>query len=781
MPTDPNKQDPNAPANSAPPKPSTLPGLPPEGLNFKTPLWGGDLSGNLTQPAPGQYQGIGSYLFKNGDSLGASALLGTRPLSIEQYGLNGQFGLGQGGTAKFGFDAMPPKDTYKWLADLKFGDGSTLNADLTKTPQGDILKTAGLWKIDQNQQLSGHAEFNGVEKFRDYGLKWNDSDRHALNLGLREQKDGSIFKGDGKATLRPGDTLTGSFDLNNIEKYKDFKLGGVFGDKHNFNLNYNDSLAGSIFKGDGKATLRPGDTLTGSFDVNNVEKYKDFKLGGVFGDKHNFNLNYNDSLAGSIFKGDGKLTPRPGDTLTSSFEFNNIEKFKDLKLGGNFNDQHSFNFNFKDTLAGSILKGDGKATLRPGDILTGSFELNGVEKFKDFKLGGNFNDKHSFDVNYKESPGGSLFKSNVKTTFGDGSVLTGSAQVDHAQKFKEYALGYSTLGGSKLDLGLKNLEAGNIFNADGKLMLNKKDFLTGSVLLNGVEKTNEFKLGANIKDNLYNFNLGTSPLGTQIGASAQIGFDGGKGQVGVEGKFGPKLSEAMGSVSYTSKDLTYSGSIKFDNEGGRFGLSELGAKLSKGNDRFNYGIEASVNPRSGDFKVMAGISISFGGGGSRRSESSSNHSPMFDRQYDPVADFKQKQAVAFDKLAADRQTIDRLGPHDRSLFDQAKAGVEKLNAAGAKLDVDKTAMYLASVANEKGYGKIEKIEYGKVTADGRQNLFIYDREPTHPLVKSQPVDPAVASNTPLTVSAEKLHKTPDPADAGKPVAVADAAPSKRGM
>ena len=425
--------------------------------------------------------------------------------------------------------------------------------------------------------------------------------------------------------------------------------------------------------------------------------------------------------------------------------------------------------------AGAIFKGDGKATLRPGDVLNGSFELNDVEKFKHFNINGKFQDLHSFGIDVKDTKIGSIYKFDGKTTFGDGSVLAGSAEHNDVERFKDYRLGYSTLGGSKLDLGLKSVDVGSIFNADAKLMLNKKDYLTGNVLLNGVENANEFKLGANIKNNLYNFNLSTSPLGTALGAGAKFGFDDGKGSVSLEGKFGPKLSEAIGSVSYKAKDLEYSGNVKFNNEVGGFGLAEIGAKLSKGNDRFNYGIEASVNPRSGEYKVMAGISISFGGGSSRSNRSSSSGIDFAQTpQSDPVADFKQKQSLAFDK-----QAIDRLNPNDRALYDQAKAGVEKLNAKGANLDVDKTAMYLAALGNEKGFAKIEKVEFGNKTSDGRQNLFIFDREPTNPLVKAVPADPAIASNTSVRVSADALQRTPDVGDASKPLALAEAAP-KRG-
>ena len=162
MPPENKPQDPTPPSTT-PTQLGTPPALP-VGQTFNTPLFGGDFTGSVTRPSPTQYEGIASYLFKNGDSLGASALLGTRPLSIERYGLNGDFGIGNDGRAKFGFDAMPQQDIYKWLTDIKFGDGSVFNADMTKTPQGNVFNAGGLWKINPEQQLSGTALVNGVER-----------------------------------------------------------------------------------------------------------------------------------------------------------------------------------------------------------------------------------------------------------------------------------------------------------------------------------------------------------------------------------------------------------------------------------------------------------------------------------------------------------------------------------------------------------------------------------------------------------------------------------------
>lgn len=604
MPTENDAKTKNPPTEGQNPKPASTPTLPPGGLTTTGPLFGGEFTGTITQPSPTQYQGVASYLFKNGDSLGASALLGTQPWKLEQYGFNGDFGFGNGGRAKFGFEAEPPKDQYKWLTDIKFGDGSSLNADLTKTPKGDIFNVGGLWKINQEQQLSAIGQFNGVDKTTDLQLKWNHTDKHSFNFG------------------------------------------------------FNDSPAGTIFKGDGKATARPGETIAGDFEINGATK------------TNGLNLKWND------------------------------------------NDKHSFNFGLSDGPTGSVLKLDGKTSFGKGETATASFERNTIEHFK------------------------------------------------------AYSLGYASESGNKFGFSIKDTQGGSIYGANGKFTLGEKDYLTGKLTIDGVAKTQDFGLGANIKGNQYNFDLSKTPTGTAFGVGGKFSYDEGRGNFGVDAKFGPKLSEVGGSINYKYKDLEYSGNIKFNNADNRaFGLAEVGAKLSKGDDRFKYGIEAGFNPRTGDYKVMAGISISFGGS-SKRQSAPEPQTTSLPRQEHPAEAVSKPQA-------SDKQLIDRLNPNDRALFDQAKAGVEKLNAQGASFNVEKTAMYLAAQANEKGFAKIGDVQLGKPMADGRQNLFIFDREPTSPLAKSAMADPAVAANTPVRNSAESLQRTPDFAGAQNAAAKTD--------
>ncbi|MCC7247304.1 MAG: hypothetical protein IT473_01640, partial [Lysobacter sp.] len=572
---------------------------------------------------------------------------------------------------------------------------------------------------------------------------------------LNDSPAGTLFKGDGQATLKPGELVTGGVELNGVTKTNDFKLNWNDNGKHFLNLNLNDSPAGTLFKGDGQATLKPGELVTGGVELNGVTKTNDFKLNWNDNGKHFLNLNLNDSPAGTLFKGDGQATLKPGGLLTGAFESNGPAGTQNYKLNWNDNGLHLFDFDYKAGKDGSLLKLGGLTTLRPGDTLGGSLELNGIEKYKQFNLNGSFQDRHSFGIDFRDDKAGSILKVNGKTTFGEGNVLLGSGEWNQVENFKDYKLGYSTLGGSKFDLGLRDMPGGSIYSADAKLMLDKKDYLTGNLLINTAEKTREFGLGANIKDNVYNFNLSKTPFGTNVGFDAKLAFDDGHGSVGLGGKFGPKLSEATGSVNYKYKDLEYGGNVKFNNTNGSFGLAELGAKVTKGDDRFKYGLEASVNPHTGDYKVMAGISFSFGGGSRRMSAPETSYTPP--PSYDRSGDFARP-------LSSDAASIGRLNPNDRALFDQAKAGVEKLNAQGASFNVDRTAMYLAALGNEKGFDKIDKVELGKPMPDGRQNVFIFDREPTSPMAKSAFADPATASNASLRASVDALQRTPDIAD-----------------
>ncbi len=525
----PENDTPKAPAPSDTGKP--VPSVP-EIFTFKdVKLFDGTLNGSITQPQPSQYQGQASYLFGNNASVGASLLLGTQPLSIDRYGLNGQFGLGNGGLGKLNFEALPPLGTYTFNTDFKFGNGNTLLADLTKSPAGVNLGANGTFGLDNGGKGTGAVRYDGANQ---------------------------------------------------------------------------------------------------TFNAN---------TGLTFGNGNTFNAD---------------LTRNP--------------------LGLNLGANGTFG-----------LDNAGKGT--------GAVRYDGPNQ---------------------------TFSANTGLTFGNGNTF--SADVTRSP-------------------------SGSIYGADGSFGIGNGTAMAG-FRINELERTGAYNLGAQFGKDQYNLKYATSPEGNTLGAGAQFGFGNDKGTANLNATFGPKLSELTGGVAFKDKDLEYSANLKLNNQTGNFGLAEIGGKLSKGNDREKFSIEGNYKPQNNEYSVKLSYTLSFGGSDRRMSPPTPQESS---RQLDgEVASFRDKQAIAM------------LNPQDKKLYDQAAAGVEKLNAGGANLPVQETAASLAALANQRGLTKIDEVSLGNPTADGKRNLFVFEGNPNTQGAKPPVfIDSAQAAATPVQSSTQILQRTPN--------------------
>lgn len=531
MPPEKDTPKPAVPTDTGTPAPSFPGPGPSKPFTFKdVKLFDGTLSGSVTQPQPKQYEGQAAYLFGNGDTIGANLLLGTQPLLIEKYGLNGQFGLGNGGIGQLKFEALPPLSTYAFNTDFKFGNGNTLLTDLTSSPAG-------------------------------------------MNIGG-----------------------IGSYGIGN---------GGI-------------GTTGLRYDG-------PNQT----FSAN---------TGLTFGNGNTFNADLTNSPAGLNIGANGTYGIGNGGTGTTGLRFEGPNQTFSANTG--------------------LIFGNG----------------------------------NTFNADVTKGPNGSIYGADGTFGIGNGTAMAG---------FR----------------------------------------------INEPEGTGAYNLGAKFGKDQYNLNYATSPNGNTFGAGAQLGFANDKGTVNLNGTFGPKLSELTGGVVYKDKDLEYSGNLKFNNETGGFGLAGIGGKLSKGNDREKFSIEGNYKPQNNEYSVQLSYTLSFGGSGKRMAA--------------PIAQEPAQQLDGEVASFTDTQAIAMLNPQDKKLYDQAAAGVEKLNAEGASFPVRETAASLAALANQRGLGNIDEVSLGKPTADGRQNLFIVEGNPSNPAAKSAAIDSVQAATTPVQSSAQTLQRTPD--------------------
>ncbi len=672
------------------------------GIQLSSPLFGGRLNGSARQLDPGVYLGNVDYLFRNGDLLEAQFKLNTNPaFALDQYGVNGKFGLGSG-TFKFDAEATPRTDEFKLGTGIQFANGNLLNTDWLRTPNGQI-----------------------------YGA---DS---AFKLG----KDGN-----GTASVRvdePADTAR--FDT----KLK-------FNDNFNLNADWNRTAAGQIYGADSAFKLGKDGNGIASFRVDEPADTAKFDTKLKFNDNFSLNADWNRTAAGQIYGTDSVFKLGKEGNGSANFRVDepaNTAKF-DTKL--KFNEDFSLNGDWSRSAAGQVYGGDAAFKLGKEGNGTAAFrvdEPNGTSLFNT-KL--KFDESALFNADFTNTKNGRIYGADAAFGFGNGGKGTAGFRVDEPAQTSSINSKLEFPNGNLLNVEIGKSSGSNVFGADGTFGLAQNAKGLASFRIDDLERTSNYKLGATFDNgSAFNAQLMADRLGTTLGLDGKFAFDKGAGSVMLDGKFGPR-TDLGASINYKNQNLEYSGHIRASDEFGPFKVSEFGAKVSNsGNERFKFSAEAGYRPENNEYYGKVGITIQLGGGSSRPSRPISRAEPSFESGDfgidNAVNEFKQKQSTL-------------LRPENKGLYDQAVAGVEKLNNDGAKLPVGETAASLTLLAKQNGIQNIQYVALGNPTSSGQQNIFIGDGDPSNPGAKKTFMDKTQAATTSMHDSLQKLGAAPAQSD-----------------
>jgi hypothetical protein len=707
--TKPLKSDANASANdtkSDPEKPLPSPGIT---LNRVTSFQNGDLK-SYGFLSPEVFKLRADYDFTNGNTLGAYSNFKFVPsgLNLQEYGVNGAFNLAERSRA-------------------------TGSIDVNRADQTIIGK---LGVVDRENTYSLDTKLNS-----ETGVLINATANAAIKFSDSVKADGSlVFDGIGQ-------TLTGKGSV--IERENNYNFGGQLntatGVVNSINADAAIKFSDSV-KADGSLVFDGiGQTLTGKGSVTERENNYNFggQLNTATGVVNSINADAAIKFSDSV-KADGSLVfDGIGQTLTGKGSV--IERENNYNFGGQLNTAtgvvNSVNadaaIKFSDTVKGTgslIYDGIGKT-------LTGNISVN--EKDTIYKLGGQIN-----------TATGAVNNFNLDTTlkFSDSLKGTGSVVYDGIGQTLT-SKGSLTDRGNLYNVGGQiNTATGTLhnLNADASVMFNGTLKGTGSLSYDGIGKSLTAVVGVTDRKNSYNLstelNIASGRF-SAVAADANIGFSKGAGSFSLAAKASAQLAEFGAGVNYTSNNLNYSGQVKLNNESGAFRLAEASAKVSTVSGRNgNFSFEAGYRPN--DAFVKVGYSISFGGGGrsSKRSERSEGFDPvLMDRHIDvETSSFRDKQAIPL------------LNSQDRKLYDQGLAGVQKLNASGAGLPVEQTALALTVLAKEKGMQSIGDVSIGR-SAQGVQNIIIGNGPLNNPATEKAVIGKDVAANSSTSQSVNALN------------------------
>jgi hypothetical protein len=763
--TKPAKSDANPPATDTkgdPEKPLPFSGIT---LNRVTSFQNGELK-SYGFLSPEAFKLRADYDFINGNTLGAYSNFKFMPsgLNLQDYGVNGAFNFAERSRATGSIDVNRPEQTiigklgvvnkediYSLDAKVNSETGALTNATANAAVKfSNTVKADGSLIFDGiGQTLTGQTKVTEKENIYNLGGQLNTSNGEFNRLNADAAiKFSNTVKADGSLVFDGlGQTLTGQTKVT--EKENIYNLNGQFNTATGA-LNYLNGDAfvnfGNNIKGTGslafdgvEQTLTGKATITKKENSYNFESQIDTVTGAINQTSVGGAVQFSDTVKGS----GGIVLDGVGKTLTGNASV--TEKENIYNLGGQLN-----------TANGEINKLNADATVKFSDTVkgTGSLIYDGIgktftgnvsvnEKDNIYTLGGQINTAtggiKNFNLDTALKFSDSLKGTGSVAYDGIGQTLTGKASLTDRQNV--YNLG-----------GQINTATGdvNYLNADATVMFSGTVKGTGSLAYDGIGKSLTAAVGVTDRQNSYNlstqFNTATGSF-NNIAADANIGFAKGAGSFSLAAKASSQLAELGAGVNYTSNNLNYSGQVKLNNESGAFRFAEASAKISTMSERNgNFSFEAGYRPN--DAFVKVGYTINFGGGGggsSKRSAPSEGFNPaLMDRRMDAeVSSFRDKQAIAL------------LNPPDKKLYDQGLVGVQKLNASGAGLPVEQTALALTVLAKEKGLQSIGDVSIGKTT-QGVQNIIIGNGPLSNPATEKAVIGKDTAANSPISQSANAL-------------------------
>ena len=557
-----------------------------------------------------------------------------------------------------------------------------------------------------------------------------------LNTTARESSPGS-YLGNVDYLFKNGDLLGAHLKLDTSPSFSigQYGLNGRFGLDGGHTLKFH------------AQALPPSDTLK-------------INTGLQFANGNLLNADWMRTPSGQLYGADSAFKLGKDGNGTASFRVDEPAGTANVDTKLKFNPDFSLNADWSRTAAGQIYGADGAFKLGKDVSGTAGFRIDEPNGTSMFNTRLKFDENFRLNADYTNTKDGSIYGADTAFKLGKDGSGTAAFRIDEPANTASGRTSLQFGNGDLLNFDLAKTPNGSIYGADGAFGIGANGRATGSFRIDEPNQSSTYKLGASFDNgSAFNAQVMSDRLGTSLGLDGKFGFDKGAGSVVLDGKFGPR-TDLGASINYRNQNLEYSGHIRANNEFGPFKVSEFGAKVSTtANERVKFSAEAGYRPENNEYYGKVGLTIQLGGGSKRSRPITRAENPEFDvgsAEDDAVANYREKQ------LAGKEATP--LRPENKAIFDQARAGVEKLNANGAQLPVNETAASLAVLAKQNGMQKIEYVALGNPTAGGQQNLFIGDGDLSSPSARMAFIDKNEAAGAPMQDNLRKMAESPSQPD-----------------
>jgi hypothetical protein len=676
----------------------------------------------------------------------------SRTAAGQIYGADSAFKLGNEGSGTASFRVDEPAYTANFDTKLKLNPDFSLNADWNRTAAGQIYGADGAFKL--GKEGSGTANIRvdepaGITNF-DTKLKFNPD--FSLNADWSRTAAGQIYGADSAFKLGNEGSGTASFRVDEPADTAKFGTKLKFNPDFSLNADWNRTAAGQIYGADSAFKLGKDGNGTASFRVDEPAGTANIDTKLKFNPDFSLNADWNRTAAGQIYGADSAFKLGKDGNGTASFRVDEPAGIANIDTKLKFNPDFSLSADWNRTAAGQIYGADGAFKLGKDGSGSAGFRIDEPNGTSMLNAKLKFDENFRLNAEFSNTKNGNIYGADTAFKLGKDGSGTAAFRVDEPANTASGKTSLLFGNGDLLNFDLAKTPNGSIYGADGAFGIGANGRATGSFRIDEPNQTSTYKLGASFDNgNAFNAQLMSDRLGTTLGLDGKLGFDKGAGSVMLDGKFGPR-TDLGASINYKNQNLEYGAHVRANNEFGPFKLSEFGAKVStSGNERFKFSAEAGYRPENNEYYGKVGLTIQLGGGSKRSRSTARAETPEFDAGRsvdDAVANYREKQFT--EKQATP------LRPENKALYDQATAGVEKLNANGAKLPVSETAASLAALAKQNDIQNIQYVALGNTTSSGQQNLFIGDGDPSSLSGKKAFIDRNEAATAPMQESLRKM-------------------------
>ena len=618
-------------------------------FGFQTRLWSGTLTGSATEPSLGLYQGNLDYLFRSGDQLGARMQLSTDPtFALDQYGLNGRFGLGNSGNLRFDASALPPTDTYRIGSQLQFANGDLFNLDWNRSPLGQNYGGDGSFKLgstgtgttafrvdepngtaqantalnfDPNTRLNADwlrnrdgqlygadAAFklgeqgNGTAAFRvdepagtaQANTALNFDPNTHLNADWLRNRDGQLYGADAAFKLGEQGNGTAAFRVDEPAGTAQANTALNFDPNTHLNADWLRNRDGQIYGADAAFKLGQSGNGTAAFRVDEPAGTAQANTALNFDPNTHLNADWLRNRDGQIYGADAAFKLGQTGNGTAAFRVDEPAGTAQANTALNFDPNTHLNADWLRNRDGQIYGADAAFKLGQTGNGTAAFRIDEPAGTSMFNTKLKLNDDFSLNGDYSNTKAGRIYGADTAFKLGKDGDGTAAFRVDEPAGTSMFNTRLKWNDGFGLGADYTNTKGGAIYGADATFRLGQNGSGTSGFRVDEPAQTTS----ANTKllfgnGDILNFDLSKSPAGHVYGADAAFG-------VGRDGKglAGFRIDEPNGTSNYKLGASFPNGNelnatLMKDRQGTSFGV---GGKLGFNDGAGSLGVDGKFGP-----------------------------------------------------------------------------------------------------------------------------------------------------------------------------------------